>query len=121
MDEKTQSFKYALEAEDGRRERTIVQEVYGWIASNEKASDVDRRMLKGAKNAKHCKKTWTKKESAKYKNKDKTLIEISFKCMSSHYFTYSHCQKGCSRPKYIVIYKYQSCDLQYDVISFYYL
>ncbi len=38
----------------------------------------------GAKNAKHCKKTWTKKESAKYKNKDKTLIKISFKCMSSH-------------------------------------
>ena len=31
MDEKTQSFKYAVEDEDGGRERTIVQKVYGWI------------------------------------------------------------------------------------------
>ena len=44
MDEKTQGFKYALEDEDGGRERTIVQEVYGRIASKEKRNYFDRRM-----------------------------------------------------------------------------
>ncbi len=84
MDDKTQSLKYALEDEDGRRERRIVQEVYGWIASQEKASDVDRWMPKGAKNAKGCEKTRTEKENSKYKNKDKTLIKISFICYSQY-------------------------------------